>query len=625
MKAIFSQIGFLTFLSFSSASKSTDETNFLRGKDIAKNRKPARNISTTADRKLNPTFCGCAGCDQAAFNVIADEHSCGDRISYLQQSMGFSERDACAKVGGADFPGVCGICDPNSCNQKPPPSPPGKCGCPECEDAWNVSAGGPSCGARIEWLQAYMSFDERGACSRVGSEEFPNECGKCDPSRCNLKPPPSPPGKCGCPECEDAWNVSAGGPSCGARIEWLQAYMSFDERGACSRVGSEEFPNECGKCDPSRCNLKPPTPAPVRAPTPAPVNNSNDMCGCSTCGDSVLNTFAGDHTCGDRIKYVRDSLQWNERDACSRVAGLEFPTECGGCDPDRCVSNDDDDGHDDDDDDGDDDNNINTSQKCGGAVDSSGDSNQVCQRDLWDPTGDSTMHCFAYGGSGDPCHLNNNNEPDHGRFKNPSTCFGDTFYLWDEPDTQGKSYTWAGQTWLEYSQRFPNELKDLKARGTKITSPLLKAGGPGVLTGNLRDFFTSCGPPCADKSDPAYVDIIAINAFCGDFNGPSGCRGGAGFIYNEALAASGAFGNLPVYVTNWSRLQTSNPQDQVDAINAIEEFFPNTGPSNPVIERVYWFGATDFGGGSSNNFLTQVLADGSTLGELWRQKCDSLH
>jgi len=548
MKAIFSHIGFLVFLSFSSASKNTDETNFLRGKDITKNRKPANNnINTTADRKLNPTFCGCAGCDQAAFDVIADEHSCGNRISYVQQSMGFSERNACALVGGEEFPGVCGVCDPNSCNQISPPS------------------------------------------------------------------------KCGCPECEDAWNVSAGGHSCGARIEWLQAYMSYDERGACSKVGSDEFPNECGKCDPSKCNLKPPTPAPVRAPTPAPVNNSNDLCGCYTCNDSVLNTFAGDHTCGDRIKYVRDSLQWDERDACSRVAGLEFPTECGGCDPDRCDSNDDDD--DDDDDDGYDE----YRHKCGGAVNSSGDSKEMCQKDLWDPTGDPTMPCFAYGGSGDPCHLNNNNDPDDGRFKNPSTCFGDTFYLWDEPDTQGKSYTWAGQTWLEYSRRFPDELRELKARGTKITSPLLKAGGPGILAGNMRDFFTSCGPPCADKSDPAYIDVIAINAFCGDFNGPAGCHGGAGFIYNEAVATSGEFRNLPVYVTNWSQLQTSNPQDQVDAINAIEKFFPNTGPSNAVIKRVYWFGATDFGGGSSNNFLTEVLADGSTLGEHWERKCATLY
>jgi hypothetical protein len=170
----------------------------------------------------------------------------------------------------------------------------------------------------------------------------------------------------------------------------------------------------------------------------------------------------------------------------------------------------------------------------------------------------------------------------------------------------------------------------MKARGTKVTSPMLQAGGPGVLRQNLQEFFDACGPACFDLEDPAYIDIIAINAFCGDFNGPAGCRGGAAFIYNEALATSNVFVNLPVYITNWSRLQTSNPEDQLEAIEAIDAFFPSTnnnnnnGTDNRIVQRVYWFGATDFGGGSSNNFLTTVLNDGTSLGEHWRSKCDSL-
>lgn len=564
MKAVLSQIGIVIFLSFSSASENTDMSNFLRGNDVVERRKVA--ADTTHDRKLNAMFCGCVGCDDAALNVFAGEYKCGDRINYLQSFKGFSERDACT-IAGTEFPEECGVCDPDVCNQEPEvPSPPppssGKCGCPECEDVWNVIAREYSCGVRIEWLQSEFStiaggpYDERVACSKVASEEFPNECGKCDPSRCN-----------GLPTAE-----------------------------------------------PTRSPTETPTRAPIKTPTETPVDsNNNEVCGCATCDDSVWNTFAGAYKCGDRIEYIKNSEGLNERGACSKVAGLEFPVECGGCDPDRCVGNNNNNN-----------NNAPSGQKCGGAVNSSSDSSSVCQMDLWDPTGDSTMHCFAYGGSGDPCHLSNTNDPDDGRFKNPSACIGDTFYLWDEPDTQGKSYDWAGRTWLEYSRRFPNELRELKARGAKISSPLLKAGGPGVLTENMREFLASCGSACTDEWDPAYVDVIAINAFCGDFNGPSGCRGGASFIYNEALATSNAFGNVPVYITNWSRLQTSNPQDQVDAVNAIDAFFPSSAASNPVIERVYWFGATDFGGGSSNNFLTQVLADGSTLGEVWREKCDSL-
>ena len=45
-----------------------------------------------------------------------------------------------------------------------------------------------------------------------------------------------------------------------------------------------------------------------------------------------------------------------------------------------------------------------SNQKCGGAVDSTDDRSQACRTYLWDPTGDSSMHCFSYGGPSDPCH-----------------------------------------------------------------------------------------------------------------------------------------------------------------------------------------------------------------------------
>lgn len=263
-----------------------------------------------------------------------------------------------------------------------------------------------------------------------------------------------------------------------------------------------------------------------------------------------------------------------------------------------------------------------TDQKCGGAVDFTSNPNQSCQSHLWGPTSDNTMHCFAYGGNADPCHLNNNNDLDEGIYKNPSLCLGDTFYLWDEPDTQGRDYAWAGLTWLAYSDRFAQELTEMRGRGTKITSPLLKAGNSGVLWTNMQVFLSSCGPACSDPTDPAYIDVIAVNAFCGPWNGDAGCRGGARFIHDESVSVSNASANRPVYITNWSRLQTSSPAEQVDAINSVDEFFSGSG----VIERVYWFGAIDYGGGAqTTGYLTNVLPDGSTLGQLWRTKCDILN
>ena len=72
--------------------------------------------------------------------------------------------------------------------------------------------------------------------------------------------------------------------------------------------------------------------------------------------------------------------------------------------------------------------------RCGAAVNAG---QQNCDPGLYAPTGDAAMHCYAYGGPSDPCALNNNNDANDGLDKDPSACVtGDTFFLWDEPDTQ---------------------------------------------------------------------------------------------------------------------------------------------------------------------------------------------
>jgi hypothetical protein len=71
--------------------------------------------------------------------------------------------------------------------------------------------------------------------------------------------------------------------------------------------------------------------------------------------------------------------------------------------------------------------------KCGGAVNTGGVSaNATCTSDLWNPTQNWNMHCYAYGGVTDPCALHNNNDISDGLFKSPINCDRDTFYLWDE-------------------------------------------------------------------------------------------------------------------------------------------------------------------------------------------------
>lgn len=315
------------------------------------------------------------------------------------------------------------------------------------------------------------------------------------------------------------------------------------------------------------------------------------------------------------------ALQKSEREACLQVAN-EFPTTCQPCGtctvsapvsapspvappvPTGGGSG--------------------STNKCGGAVNTGDTSFNTCTRDLWNPTGDTTQHCYAYGGASDPCSLHNNNDANDGLFKNPSACAGGTFYLWDEPDTQGKDYTWAGIEWAKYATRFTTEIMALRAKGVRFTSPLLRAGGTGALSSNLNAFYAACGSVCHDPTSPAYININAINAFVGTWNraGRDGCLDAANFITNEIRNYSDSRGR-PWFVTNWSRIGTSDVNAQVDAMSVISQFFVAGSP----VQRIYWFGATDYGGNSQNNFLTTSVVSNevtTTLGQIWKSNCNAL-
>eukprot|EP00591_Stephanopyxis_turris_P017726 CAMPEP_0195538828 /NCGR_PEP_ID=MMETSP0794_2-20130614/49734_1 /TAXON_ID=515487 /ORGANISM="Stephanopyxis turris, Strain CCMP 815" /LENGTH=1792 /DNA_ID=CAMNT_0040672837 /DNA_START=109 /DNA_END=5487 /DNA_ORIENTATION=- len=556
-----------------------------------------------------------------------------------------------------------------------------KCGCKDCtSDVLSTLVGTPahSCGDRIDWLQTIEggSLNEEEACIVIGRDEYPSICGPmCDPTRCNnsitpaptrsssyaptqvitpaptltpsYAPTPDPTASpsikpssgvshpCGCEDCtSDVLSTLVGTPahSCGARIDWLQTIEggSLNEEEACIVIGRDEYPSICGPmCDPTRCNnsITPapthapsyaPTPAPIRAPSIKPSSGVSHPCGCEECTSDVLSTLVGTpaHSCGARIDWLQtiEGGSLKNLEACTVIGRDDFPSieDCGKCDPTSCSSN-------------------QNENRCGGAVNAG---NFNCGPDLWSPTSDLSIHCYAYGGDSDPCALHNNNDIDDGIYKDPSNCVGehyDTFYLWDEPDTQGKTYDWAGEQWLAYSKRFKAEIMSMRQRGVKFTSPMITGGGPGEIKQRISSFYSSCGPDCNIPSSAAFIDVIAINAFCGPWNindpsNPSqGCRNGASYILGEVESLpTGEGGGLPVYITNWSRLQVSATEDQLAAMDATDEFFKEGSP----VERVYWFGATDYGGNSSNNLLTDKIESGihagTTLGQLWKQKCDSM-
>jgi hypothetical protein len=155
--------------------------------------------------------------------------------------------------------------------------------------------------------------------------------------------------------------------------------------------------------------------------------------------------------------------------------------------------------------------------KCGGAVNAGA---QNCDPMLWSAVSNMTMPCFAYGGPNDPCALNINNDINHGMDKDPSNCIQSTskhkiFYLWDEPDTQGRGYIWAGYEWLQYSQKFSKQIMDMRRNHQfQFTSPLIRADRPAI---DIANFYKGCNPPgknfavnpCEDPNDPAYINIIA--------------------------------------------------------------------------------------------------------------------
>ena len=170
---------------------------------------------------------------------------------------------------------------------------------------------------------------------------------------------PSPTGPnssaCGCTECTNIiLNTMAGDYSCEDRINWLQsgAGGSKSENEACIMISRDEFGGVCGPmCDPTRCDkdvipTSSPSLGPTRVPTSSPsvtVSASNPSpCGCDECTDAILNTKAGDYTCGARINWLQTvgGGSKSEEEACIQISGIdfgEFSGVCGPmCDPNRC-------------------------------------------------------------------------------------------------------------------------------------------------------------------------------------------------------------------------------------------------------------------------------------------------
>lgn len=132
-----------------------------------------------------PTFCGCPECTPSILDREANGETCINRIAWLQTPVGesHSELEACRITAGRDYPAECTLmCDPDACRGPP------KCGCESCTDQvlQRTVDGMFTCADHIYYLESIGggSLSEADACLTVGANKYPEQCGECDPSRC---------------------------------------------------------------------------------------------------------------------------------------------------------------------------------------------------------------------------------------------------------------------------------------------------------------------------------------------------------------------------------------------------------------------------------------------------------
>ena len=102
----------------------------------------------------------------------------------------------------------------------------------------------------------------------------------------------------------------------------LVSFVSPQACGGCSceTVLNITFPYTCSSSNSSSSD------------TQVDTTGDDEECPCT---HAVLTTEADGYMCGDRMNYLIDTQNNTELEACKQVGQVEFPTECGGCNPSR--------------------------------------------------------------------------------------------------------------------------------------------------------------------------------------------------------------------------------------------------------------------------------------------------
>ena len=134
------------------------------------------------------------------------------------------------------------------------------------------------------------------------------------------------------------WNDSDG-PT--FTCKWYADYQYCEQFG-------DGFPNfgktanqACCACGGGRrINDASPVVAPTApsAPLPSPPSNETYSCGCSTCGESILNEVIGRNgfKLGEQIGWLQTHFGYTETRACRLLCGQLFEDKCSQCNPSTC-------------------------------------------------------------------------------------------------------------------------------------------------------------------------------------------------------------------------------------------------------------------------------------------------
>jgi hypothetical protein len=167
--------------------------------------------------------------------------------------------------------------------------------------------------------------------------ESPTKCPTSSPTQRPSPTPPSPTRPSKCVDSPLNWNDSDG-PT--FNCKW------YAEEQYCDSFG-DKYPNlgktanqACCACGGGRRindSAPAPTPTAPSAPQPSPPSNETYSCGCSTCGEDILNeVIGGGFKLREQIGWLQTSLGYTESRACRLLCGQLFKDKCGQCNPSTC-------------------------------------------------------------------------------------------------------------------------------------------------------------------------------------------------------------------------------------------------------------------------------------------------